>query len=217
MKKIDLILGLPKSICFNFCQLPFKEAIKLPVVVSWRTKFKSLKGKVRIDAPIKTAMVRIGMDGSGTAFYQPVVIENNGTLIFEKGVQFGGGGQICTMNSESVFSVRSNTKFMGEYHIVAEGHIDVGSGCAVSWNTQIMDTDIHNLLEGEHVVNKHKDVVIGNHVWIGSRTTIGKGVSIANDTIIACDSLILKSFEEEKCAITGMPIKILKREVDWKM
>lgn len=121
------------------------------------------------------------------------------------------------MNCESVFSVRSNTKFMGEYHIVAEGHIDVGSGCAVSWNTQIMDTDIHNLLEGEHVVNKHKDVAIGNHVWIGSRTTIGKGVSIANETIIACDSLILKSFEEEKCAITGMPIKVLKREVDWKM
>lgn len=93
MRKIDLILGLPKSIYFNFRQLPFKEAIKLPVMVSWRTKFKSLKGKVQIDSPIKTAMVRIGMDGSGTAFYQPVVIENNGILIFQKGVQFGGGGK----------------------------------------------------------------------------------------------------------------------------
>ena len=217
MRKIDLLLGLPKSIWFNFCEIPFRDAIKLPVVVSWRTKFKSLKGKVKIDAPIKTAMVRIGMDGSGTASYQPVVIENNGTLVFQKGVSFGGGGQICTMNSESVLSVHSNTKFMGEYHIVAEGHIEIGSGCAVSWNTQIMDTDIHKLIECESIVNKHKDVVIGNHVWIGSRVTIGKGVSIPNDTIVACDSLILKSFDKEKCAITGMPIKVIKKEVDWEM
>ena len=156
------------------------------------------------------------MDGSGTAFYQPVVIENNGVLIFQKGVQFGGG-QICTMNSENVFSVHSNTKFRGEYHIVAEGRIDVGSGCAVSWNTQIMDTDIHDLLDGEITVNKHKDVVIGNHVWIGGKTTIGKGVLIPDDTVIACNSLILKSFDEEKCVITGMPVKALKREVSWKM
>lgn len=121
------------------------------------------------------------------------------------------------MNSESVFSVHSNTKFMGEYHIVSEGCIDVGSGCAVSWNTQIMDTDVHNLLEGKSIVNKHKDVVIGNHVWIGSRTTIGKGVLIPNDTVIACNSLILRSFDKEKCVIAGMPVKVLKREVNWKM
>ena len=155
------------------------------------------------------------MDGSGTAFYQPVVIENNGVLIFQKGVQFGGG-QICTMNSENVFSVHSNTKFMGEYHIVAEGRIDVGSGCAVSWNTQIMDTDIHDLLDGEITVNKHKDVVIGNHVWIASYVDILKGTEIKDNSVIAYRSCVLSKFDKSNCIIGGYSAKILRENINWE-
>ena len=39
-------LGLPKTICFNFKYFPFKQAVRLPILVSHRVVLKSLKGKI---------------------------------------------------------------------------------------------------------------------------------------------------------------------------
>ena len=90
---IEILLGLPKSIVFNFSQLDFNEAVRLPILVSYRTKFKSLKGKIHIEGLCKTGMIRIGLNGtgSGTAYYKPVVIENNGIIVFQGKVSIGGG------------------------------------------------------------------------------------------------------------------------------
>ena len=58
MRLYLLTKALPYSIVFNFRYLPFREAIKLPVLIN-KAHFKALNGHVRIEAPrIKFGMIR---------------------------------------------------------------------------------------------------------------------------------------------------------------
>ena len=90
MQIISLMFSLPKTIYFNFKMLTFKTACKLPILVHWWTKFKSLRGKVQIVSPIRVGMIRIGFGGSGTATFIPTILELNGVCIFDNDIIFGG-------------------------------------------------------------------------------------------------------------------------------
>lgn len=37
----QLVLSLPKTLYFNFRQLPLKQAVKLPILVSYRVRYKT--------------------------------------------------------------------------------------------------------------------------------------------------------------------------------
>ena len=47
------------SIYFNFHYLPFKQAIRLPILF-YKPKFKDLKGSVKIVGELKFGMIRLG-------------------------------------------------------------------------------------------------------------------------------------------------------------
>ena len=54
------ILGFPKSIWLNFRKLPFRQAIRMPILV-YRTKLKSISGSIEIKAAkLKTGLIKIG-------------------------------------------------------------------------------------------------------------------------------------------------------------
>ena len=56
---INKLLRIPKSLYFNLSAFPLKTAIKMPVLVSYKTKLKGIKkNKVIIDAPIKFGLIR---------------------------------------------------------------------------------------------------------------------------------------------------------------
>ena len=51
------------SIYFNFKFLPFKQAIKLPILL-YRPKFYSLNGKIEINGDVHFGMILLGCKGS---------------------------------------------------------------------------------------------------------------------------------------------------------
>ena len=217
----EVILGTPKTIIFNFSQMPLRQAVKLPVLVSHRVKFKSLKGRVDVGDNPRFGMVRIGLSGSGSgsAHYKPVVIENNGVIKLEEKVRIGGGTEVCTVRSVSELQIGRGTRLMGDCHIVAADKVSIGEGCAISWNTQIMDTDFHSMYEGKNRVNTDMPVSIGNHVWIASHVLIMKGVVLPNNTVVAAGSIINKGKYniQNDCVITGLPNRMLKENISWEM
>lgn len=132
-------------------------------------------------------------------------------------VFISGGCQICTVNSDSRIEVGDGTRFMGECHLIATRKVKIGSDCAISWNTQIMDTDYHKIYDRGTVVNPDCEIEIGNHVWIASLVTIMKGSKIPDGTVIAARSMINSSckIDSNDCVVTGLPFTILKKSVDW--
>ena len=66
------------SIYFNFKYLPFKQAVKLPILL-YKPHFLKLKGKVVIDAPkINTGMIRLGFHSVSVYPNSGITLELNG-------------------------------------------------------------------------------------------------------------------------------------------
>jgi acetyltransferase-like isoleucine patch superfamily enzyme len=54
-------------------------------------------------------------------------------------------------------------------------HITIGSGCAISWDVNILDTNIHELLVNGEARSRSQPVTIGDNVWIGTGATVLAG------------------------------------------
>lgn len=210
------ILGIPKTIYFNFKYFKFKDAIKFPVVVSHKTIFKELKGSIKLEK-IKTGMVRIGF-GEKENFdfrYNRTIFKNSGEIVFKGKTKIGYGSVI---SNEGKIIIGENTNFtMIEF--IFRDEIEIGNKCLFSWNVSLMDTDHHNiyLVGNDTVTNKPKKIKIGNHVWIGADVRVLKGVSIADNNIIGMGSIITQNIDKEN-VIVGNKIetKILKENIEWK-
>lgn len=75
--------------------------------------------------------------------------------------------------------------------ILAGKHIKLGEGCLISRMVFIYDADHHDFLDEEgNVVNPPREVLIGNHVWIGLKTTILRGSRIGDGAVVAAESLV---------------------------
>lgn len=91
--------------------------------------------------------------------------------------------------------------------------IEIGTGCAISDNVCIHDSDSH-ILNGE----KGKvtaPVKIEDHVWIGKNVTILKGITIGSGAVIGAGSIVTKSIPT-KCLAVGNPARVIRENVEWK-
>ncbi len=96
-------------------------------------------------------------------------------------------------------------------------NIIIGSDCQISYEVIIRSTDGHTIYDKNSKVvrNYTKDVIIGDHVWIGARTMVLKGAQIPSNSIVGACALVNKEFTEENTVLAGIPAKIIKRNVNW--
>lgn len=145
------------------------------------------------------------------------IIGNNNTI------HIGAG---CKLNNTS-FHIEDNggrialgerTIIHGLTHIaVIEGKsVEIGSNCLFSANITIRTGDSHSILDksGKRI-NPSKDIMIGNHVWIGNTATILKGTKVNNNSVIATGAILTGKEFPSNCIVGGFGGKILKSEVDW--
>lgn len=83
-KIVKIILSFPKTLFFNFRYLPIKQAIKLPLWVSYNTTTR-INGKISLMQDARFAMIRIGflkVPACNRNDQTSLEIENNGVLTF---------------------------------------------------------------------------------------------------------------------------------------
>ncbi len=95
--------------------------------------------------------------------------------------------------------------------------IEIGNDCKFAYNVEFKATDAHIVYDINTLqhLNPPKDIVVGNHVWVGRGCFIMKGAKIPNNCIVGANSLVNKEFFEENCLIAGTPAKIIKKGVNW--
>lgn len=217
MHKNLLKISLFKTLRFNFHYLRFREAVKLPVLISRHVLINSLKGRLIIRGPLRTGLVLIGF-GSVPVFdrYKSRSVWNvgGGTVIFEGRAKLGHG---CRIGSGGVLTIGKNFQVTAETTIICEEKITFGNDVLCSWQCQIMDTDFHQIIEEGKEPKKSSPVTIGNHVWIGSRVIINKGAEIADNSVVAAGSVVAGRFSESNVLLAGMPAAIRKTNIDWRV
>ena len=203
--------NLPKSLLFNFKMLPFREAVKLPILFYGKTDFRSLKGTVRINGPVSTAMIRVGVKDE----YVDTTISNtiwtiNGTIVFNGPLKIWRGSYVLVAHNAELNIGSKGTKLGSKIIIMCFDSIKIGDCARVAWECQIYDTSFHYL----EYVDSNKEiqpltapVIIGDRVWLGNRSTVAKGAIIPSDTIVASNSLVNKDFShlEPYSMIAGAP------------
>ena len=216
----EIIISIPLSLYVCLRLLPFKQAIKIPILVRYNCKLISLKGSVVLSSKaIKPKMLSIGFGKVGVfdKRYSRTILEINGKMIVHGKAIFGHGSKICILK-DGILEIGNHFSNTAECTIICEKRINIGDDALVSWNTLVMDTDFHESID--LVTNttppKTKEIIIGRHVWIGTRSMILKGSFIPDGCIIGASSVVNKKYNEDNCLIAGNPAIIKKKNITLK-
>ena len=95
--------------------------------------------------------------------------------------------------------------------------LTIGDDCQFGSKIIIRVTDGHKIisLEDGTVLNKGKDVVIGNHCWVASYVKILKGSTIASGSVVGMSSVVAGKCDTPNSVYAGNPAKLKKINITW--
>ncbi|MGX7668381.1 acyltransferase [Flavobacterium pedocola] len=220
--KFYFSINWTKTLYFNFKMFPFSTAVKFPVYFYGRVKFSSLKGKIEIDAPIKSGMIGFGQTYEMTTVSKGTAeIFLAGTVIFRGHVQFGKDYFVYVAPS-AVFSMGHMASLASNGKIICVHSIYMGDWARIGSESQVIDTNFHQMINtqtGERYPVTGS-VMIGSYNYIGNRVSVMQGANTPSFCTIASNSLCNKDFSDsgENILIGGIPAKLLQTNIsrDWE-
>lgn len=95
--------------------------------------------------------------------------------------------------------------------------LTIGDDCQFGSKIIIRATDGHKIisLEDGTVLNKGKNVVIGNHCWVASNVKILKGSTIASGSVVGMSSVVAGKCDTPNSVYAGNPAKLKKTNITW--
>lgn len=219
MKKISYILTLFRAIIsslrFNFKYLPFKIAIRLPVLL-YKPKLLELKGQVIIDSnKIHFGMIRLGFFTSSVYPNSGITIQNEGMLIFKGNCHIGNDSYVIC-GKQGCIDFGDDFRVTAGVKIVSECGIKFGEHTRFGWGGIAIDTNFHPLYDMEK--NKFKKafgrINVGNNNWFGMNCLIMPSVETPDFCIFGARAVVTRGGQYESyCVHGGSPIRVLSRNV----
>ncbi|MBQ9657917.1 MAG: acyltransferase [Clostridia bacterium] len=175
------------------------------------------KGLISFSSPVSCGMVHFNSNvGTRGILSQPSVFEISGNLILGKGILFGKGAVIRVAKNATLV-IGNNLTCNKNLYIQCEKEIVIGNHCLFGWCTSIRDTDGHQLLSNNSIINNSEKIIIGEKVWIASNVDVLKGAIIPNGCVVGTRTLVNKKFDEEGILIVGIPSKKVKSNIKWEV
>ncbi|MBC7607168.1 MAG: hypothetical protein H7199_09480 [Burkholderiales bacterium] len=213
-------LNLFKTLYFNFKELSFMQALKLPVHFYGKTDFVNLTGTFKI----LTSEIHFGMIVFGgkheivVSSNVPTRIYNSGTIEFFGPAVFARGINIMVWDN-GLLSIGQNFSIGSLSRLIIFRNMKFGADVLVSWECQFFDTDFHFFLSDQQKIKDNcADVFVDDGVWIGCRVTVLKNTKIAKKSIVAAGSLCSGNYIDkfgEAVLLGGMPAILLKNNVSY--
>lgn len=126
---------------------------------------------------------------------------------------------IYCADANCLVHVKEDTQISGKTELaVMEGtKILIGKDCLFSANITLRAGDSHSVIDaktGERI-NHSKDIIVGDHVWIGNTVIVTKGSVIGEHSVVATGSVVAGKTFPANSAIGGNPAKVIKEGVSW--
>ena len=203
--RMDLILSMPITIVFNFYYLPFKQAIKLPILL-YRPTLWGLTGKIVIKCDnVRFGIIHLGRWNSVMLQKKGFWLKNSGTIIFRGNVDLGAGTSIMVANN-AILDIGNRVGCAVGLNIDCRYKITINGPTRFGWDVIIMDSAMH--------LTKY---IIGKNNWITTKCIIQAGTKTPDYCIAATGSLLNKDYsnEESYCLMAGSPAKVKKTGI-WR-
>lgn len=202
-----------KTLWFNFKALPMHCALRIPILISWNVKVRSV-GRISISYPVTPGMISIGVikiDPWETNADQ-IIFCNEGHITFGGRTKIHPGVRL-TVQPNAELTLGERALFGCKCRVVCARSITLGHDVRFSWECQLFDTDFHFLtnLNTGRVHPRQLPVRIGDNVFIGNRCTLGKGTILPNGSVVSCCSKVSGDYsaEGENILIVGNPAKVV--------
>lgn len=116
----------------------------------------------------------------------------------------------------AIITVGDNSRIHGTC-LHAFNKIEIGTNCLIAANTNIIDSNGHklsfdNVANRINTIDKGKEIIIEDNVWIGANCLILGGVKIGMGSIIAANSVV-KNDIPSMCIAAGNPAVVIKHWV----
>lgn len=210
------LLAMPRSMWYNLRLLPWRQARRMPILVSNRTVMECLSGKVELDATdLRIGMVKIGFTTFQGSDYRRERTRLNirGKLVLGGECSLGAGSSV-EVAEEGVLTIGPQFNLGPRSLIICHKAITFGTFDRISWDCTLMDTDQHALVDGDGKrVNEDRPIHFGDNVWVGCHVIVAKGVSLADNTTVAAGACVAGRHEETETVLAGNPATIVRRGV----
>lgn len=202
---------LPKTIWFNFHYLPYRQAVKLPIIL-YKPKLKKCKGKVQIDAPIKSGMICLGVPIVSIYPNAGISWEHRGTIRFQGKCIIGNNSYIST-GASSTLNIGHNFNATTTLKLVCYHAISFGQDVLIGWDNLFCDTDFHACVKMDGEKSRgYAPIKIGNNNWFAMKCMTLKNTHTPDFCIVGAGSLLIKDYSAypKHCLIAGQPAVFIK-------
>lgn len=219
-KIIDMILRVRilYSIYFCFRYLPFRQAVKIPILFFSRARIKMI-GNARIIVGCNAGgRITIGEHQLNFAHGKEyTTIINRGTIYFHDGLVSIQAGGVWYISGE--IHMHRDVRIGVNTQVSCYKKIEIFGTSRIAHECQIRDTNFHHLrdmITGE-VKPLSNSIKIGGGCWVGNRTTIMPGTILPEYTIVGSNSLLNKDYSKSfgtHSLIAGSPAKFIKGNIE---
>lgn len=213
-----MLRSLPYSIYFNFKYLPFRQAVKIPIMF-YKPTFLSLNGSVKIDAErISMGMIKLGKLENSLYPNSGIVFENKGGTIVFKGRCFIGNASAISVGKHGYLEFGCDFRCSTTLRLVAYHSIVFGESVRFAWECIVMDTDFHKMTKTEGGYTKgFGSIKIGKYNWFGTRCIVLKNTKTPDFcTFSACSKISGKIDAPEYSILTTMSSPVVVRTGFWR-
>lgn len=127
------------------------------------------------------------------------------------------GVRIVVEDRGSRLRIGPSTSMTGAVLQAKEGGlVEIGADCMIGSGVEVNNSDSHSLLDaasGERL-NPARDVILGDHVWLGAGAWISKGARIGAGTVVAARSRVVGELPPGVLA-AGSPAAVKRTGITW--
>jgi acetyltransferase-like isoleucine patch superfamily enzyme len=95
-------------------------------------------------------------------------------------------------------------------------HIKMGPRSGLSWNTNVIDGNVHELILDGNPQPRSAPIIIADDVWIGTGAIILGGVNIGSQAIIAAGSVVTSDVPSN-AVVGGNPARVIRKDASWRL
>lgn len=187
-----MLRSLSSTVFFNFRMLPFRQAIHLPILL-YKPRFAGISGKIIIDAPISTGMIRLGVNLVPIYPNDGIMIQCN-TIVFQGTATIGNGSAI-SVGKCGTLKIGNNFSTTAALKLICFHKVNIGNNVLIGWNCMICDTDFHKLSylgTSQSKYSGYGPIFIGDNVWIANSCKLYKHTSVPPNNIVGADTVLNK-------------------------
>lgn len=159
-------------------------------------------------------------------FFEDKVTLVNSRLVFQGDdsvMAFGKNRHLYYLSVEvyggSCFAMGRNSYMNGCLHAIASErcNIVIGDDCLISFGIWMRTADPHLIydVESSRRINYSKDILVGDHVWLGQSCFIHKGSFIGSGSIVGALSFVAGKTIASNTSWGGNPARLIKEGVSW--